>query len=77
MAWLHDPMFHCMHGVISTDLQKMKDWHLVTALLGVTAVGVTLLVARSALLPKQPKLIKDSENSEGRTVRKMIITHSI
>ena len=60
-----------MHGVISTVLQKVKDWHLVTGLLGVTAVGIALLVARSALLPKQPKLIKDSENSEGRMVRHM------
>ena len=50
----------------------MKDWHLVIVVLGVTAVGITLLVARSALLPTQPKRIKDSENSEGRTVRKMI-----
>ena len=70
---LHDTMSQGLNGVISTDLQKLKDWHLVIAVLGVTAVGVALLVTRSALLPKQPKLIKDSENSEGRTVRKRII----
>ena len=70
---LHDTMSYCLNGVISTDLQKLKDWHLVIAVLGVTAVGIVLLVTRSALLPKQPKLIKDSENSEGRTVRKIYI----
>ena len=58
--------------MISTDLQKLKDWHLVITVLGVTAVGIALLVTRSALLPKQPKLIKDSENSEGKTVRARI-----
>ena len=63
-------MIQCLNGSYFTDLQKVKDWHLVIAVLGVTAVGVALLVARSALLPKQPKLIKDSENNEGRTVRK-------
>ena len=66
-------MRQCLNG-ISTDLQKVKDWHLVTALLGVTAVGIALLVARSALLPKQSELIEDSENSEGRTVRARIHT---
>ena len=66
-------MRQCLNG-ISTDLQKVKDWHLVTALLGVTAVGIALLVARSVLLPKQSELIEDSENSEGRTVRARIHT---
>ena len=47
----------------------MKDWHLVIVVLGVTAVGITLLVARSALLSKQPELIEDRQDSEGRTVR--------
>ena len=47
----------------------MKDWHLVIVVLGVTTVGVTLLVARSDLLPRQPKLIEDRQDSEGRTVR--------
>ena len=69
-------MSHCLNGVISTDLQKLKDWYLVIAVLGVTAVGIALLVTRSALLPKQPKLIKDSENSEGRTVRARIHAHA-
>ena len=47
----------------------MKDWHLVIVVLGVTAVGIALLVARSDLLPRQPKLIEDRQDSEGRTVR--------
>ena len=58
--------------MISTDLQKLKDWHLVIAVLGVTAVGIVLLVTRSALLPKQPELIEDRQDSEGRTVRARI-----
>ena len=73
---LYDTMSQGLNGVISTDLQKLKDWYLVIAVLGVTAVGVVLLVTRSALLPKQPKLIEDSENSEGRTVRKRIHAHA-
>ena len=76
MAFLHDTMSQCLNGIISTDLQKLKDWHLVIAVLGVTAVGIVLLVTRSALLPKQPKLIEDRQDSEGRTVRAEIHRHA-
>lgn len=54
---------------ISTGLQKMKDWHLVLMALGVTAIGIVLLVIRSGLQVSPPQLVRDNENREGRTVR--------
>ena len=47
----------------------MKDWHLILMALGVTAIGIALLVIRSGLQVNPPQLIRDNENREGRTVR--------
>jgi len=60
-------VYHIFHNPMPK--MKMKDWHLVLMALGVTAIGIVLLVIRSGLQVSPPQLVRDNENREGRTVR--------
>ena len=49
----------------------MKDWHLILIVLGVTGIGVVLVIIKSSTQVDPPELVRDKEDREGETVNEV------
>ena len=71
----------CMYNYTAESVGRMKfafsqnlmDYHLLLIALVITAIGVTMLIIRSGLLPNSPRVIADDEERNGKSVSPFIV----